>query len=78
VFRTGTHISVFGRYEYHKWRRTLYVTVYLMRVTSVEDDWQEAAIRSRSWAHAAEARQLLVRANQRQMLEAAVARPSGE
>ena len=48
-----------GSYTYHKWDTDLEVTVYLLQVTAVGEDWPEAAVRQRRWATADEARQLL-------------------
>jgi len=50
-----------GEYEYHKWGASLLVTVYLMQVTDVDDDWEEARWRQRRWCSAGEARSLIDR-----------------
>jgi phosphohistidine phosphatase len=44
-----------GQFEYSKWGCDLTVEVYLMRVTSADDRWPEAAWRRRCWWPAAEA-----------------------
>jgi 8-oxo-dGTP pyrophosphatase MutT (NUDIX family) len=44
-----------GEYRYQKWGTDLDVTVYLMEVTKVDDDWQEAGIRERAWLSPAQA-----------------------
>jgi 8-oxo-dGTP pyrophosphatase MutT (NUDIX family) len=38
-----------GTYLYDKWGGTCHVTVYLMRVTEVADDWPERPTRQRRW-----------------------------
>lgn len=49
-----------GVYRYKKWGTDLEVAVYLMRVESAADDWQEAGQRDRRWANAQETSQLIV------------------
>jgi 8-oxo-dGTP pyrophosphatase MutT (NUDIX family) len=44
-----------GEYRYQKWGTDLDVTVYLMVVDSVDDEWQEAEMRKREWVNADEA-----------------------
>ncbi len=48
-----------GTYEYAKWGTKLDVTVVLMEVTEVDDDWPEANIRKRKWATASQTAVLL-------------------
>jgi 8-oxo-dGTP pyrophosphatase MutT (NUDIX family) len=38
-----------GTFLYDKWGGTCHVTVFLMRVTEVYDDWPERAVRRRCW-----------------------------
>jgi len=38
-----------GSYLYDKWGGTCHVTVYVMRVTEVHDDWPEKSLRQRAW-----------------------------
>ena len=38
-----------GTYLYEKLGRTHYVTVYILQVTGVADEWPEKGIRERSW-----------------------------
>jgi len=38
-----------GSYFYEKYGGTCHVTVYLLHVTAVHDDWPEAALRKRAW-----------------------------
>jgi 8-oxo-dGTP pyrophosphatase MutT (NUDIX family) len=38
-----------GEYRYQKWGTDLDVTVFLMEVDQVDDDWQEAELRQREW-----------------------------
>lgn len=63
-----------GDYEYAKWGTNLTVCVYLMSVTAVDEDWQEAAIRQRQWCDADTARELVGRDELRELLEVAVGR----
>ncbi len=63
-----------GQYEYHKWGTALLVTAFLMEVTAVEDDWQEADLRQRIWCPADQARAALSRDELRDVLDAAVRR----
>ncbi|HUT89903.1 MAG TPA: NUDIX domain-containing protein [Thermoguttaceae bacterium] len=63
-----------GQYQYHKWGTTLLVTVYLMEVTGVEDEWEEAELRERVWRRADEARAAVGRTELRRLLDAAVER----
>jgi 8-oxo-dGTP pyrophosphatase MutT (NUDIX family) len=44
-----------GEYRYQKWGTELEVTVFLMEVDAVDDDWQEAGMRQREWVDADEA-----------------------
>jgi 8-oxo-dGTP pyrophosphatase MutT (NUDIX family) len=44
-----------GEYRYQKWGTDLDVTVYLMEVETVDNNWQEAALRKREWIGADEA-----------------------
>jgi 8-oxo-dGTP pyrophosphatase MutT (NUDIX family) len=48
-----------GNYETAKWGTTLDVTVVLMEVSEVDDDWLEANIRKRQWASASKTAKLL-------------------
>ena len=63
-----------GQYQYHKWGTTLRVTVYLMEVTGVEDEWEEAELRQRVWRRADEARAAVSRTELRRLLDAAAER----
>ena len=60
-----------GEYEYSKWGTELVVTVYLMRVTAADDDWEEAQVRKRRWCGADEARAAIGRGEIGRMLDAA-------
>jgi 8-oxo-dGTP pyrophosphatase MutT (NUDIX family) len=55
-----------GCFRYKKWGSSLDVTVYLMKVSAVADQWEEMDLRKRCWCGAAEARKKL---NQNQWLE---------
>jgi 8-oxo-dGTP pyrophosphatase MutT (NUDIX family) len=48
-----------GSYQYEKWGERLDVEVFVMRVQSAADDWQESAQRERRWAGLEEAMQLI-------------------
>jgi phosphohistidine phosphatase len=61
-----------GQYEYRKWGTALLVTVYLMQVTAVDDDWDEAEVRERRWCPAGKARAVLRRNELRELLDAAL------
>jgi len=63
-----------GEYLYQKWGTTLQVTVFLMRVTAEDDDWDEADLRRRCWCGAEQARTLIERPTLQQLLEAAISR----
>jgi 8-oxo-dGTP pyrophosphatase MutT (NUDIX family) len=63
-----------GQYEYAKWGATLSVTVVLMSVTEVQDQWLEAALRRRAWCSVDEARERIANLDQRRLLDAAIQR----
>ena len=63
-----------GEYSYVKRDVRLDVTVFLMRVTKIEKRWPERRVRQRRFCSASEARLLLATAEQRQLLDAALAR----
>lgn len=63
-----------GEYNYVKRDVRLNVTVFLMRVTKVEKRWPERRVRERQFFPANEARELLATAEQRKLLDAALAR----
>jgi len=48
-----------GTYQYQKYGGTCLVTVFLMHVTEVLDDWPERSIRTRVWLSPEEAIDLL-------------------
>ena len=48
-----------GSYLYAKWGGTCHVTVFLMQVTEVAEDWPERSVRQRRWVSVAEALQML-------------------
>jgi 8-oxo-dGTP pyrophosphatase MutT (NUDIX family) len=49
------HPEPVGSYFYDKWDRTLHVTVFLMQVTHVAEEWPEHLLRSRLWLKPEEA-----------------------
>lgn len=63
-----------GSYEYRKWDSDLQVTVFLMRVTRADDEWDEDEYRHRRWCHEENARKLLGRDDLLGLLDAAVQR----
>ncbi|MBN1910271.1 MAG: NUDIX hydrolase [Pirellulales bacterium] len=63
-----------GQYAYKKWGTSLEVTALLMRVTSVEDVWDESDLRRRVWHPAPSAQTALERPILRELLDAAVQR----
>jgi 8-oxo-dGTP pyrophosphatase MutT (NUDIX family) len=56
-----------GQFEYEKWERVLPVTVYLMEVTRIDDDWQEPW-RERAWVSLDEAIDLVHRSELKKVL----------
>lgn len=66
-----------GHYEYAKWGCALRVTVVVMRVTEVLDEWLEAGLRKREWCSSEEALARLANADQRRLLELAIQRLAG-
>lgn len=60
-----------GHYDYEKWGRTRRVSVYLLQVSELEEDWDEAAYRRRQWCRFKQACDLLHLDGQRQLLEMA-------
>jgi len=63
-----------GSYTYRKWGSELLVTVFLMRVTRVNDEWLEADLRERCWCRAESARDKMDNQALRELLDAAMAR----
>lgn len=63
-----------GQYEYRKWGTVLLVTVYLMQVTAVDDEWEEADLRQRRWCRAEKARAALRRGELRELLDTSLER----
>lgn len=63
-----------GKYAYSKWNKSYEVTLWLMEVAEVHDQWQEADRRQRHWASPEESKELIARPELRQMLDVALAR----
>lgn len=63
-----------GRYRYRKWKTALTVTVYLMRVTQVDAQWPEAALRDRRWCRGSKARRIIRRESLCTLLDKALQR----
>jgi 8-oxo-dGTP pyrophosphatase MutT (NUDIX family) len=66
--------SPLGNYRYEKWGLLLEVTVYLMWVERVVEEWPEKSLRRRRWMSWDEARQRLNREEFRRFLQEAQAR----
>ena len=58
-----------GTYFYEKWGSTCRVTVFVMHVTEVADDWPERELRRRSWLEPARAVARIKDAGLRELLE---------
>jgi 8-oxo-dGTP pyrophosphatase MutT (NUDIX family) len=57
---TGTLIGdPIGTYDYEKWKGPLTVSVFVMEVQDEHDEWDEMAVRERSWHSPKEAEELL-------------------
>ena len=57
-----------GRYRYRKWGGMCTVTVFVMDVTEVLDDWPEASSRRRRWVAAPDAARLLSRSGLKRLV----------
>jgi 8-oxo-dGTP pyrophosphatase MutT (NUDIX family) len=57
-----------GTYCYEKWDSTCRVTVFLMRVTRVAEDWPEQGMRRRSWVRPDRAVELVENPDLRKVL----------
>ena len=65
-----------GEYSYRKWSMDLRVIVFLMRVTTVADTWDEMSFRSRRWVAPSEALELVARHPPAELLERGLRRLS--
>ena len=63
-----------GSYVYEKWGRPCHVTVFVMQVTHVADEWPEKQVRQRAWVSLAEALARIEDAGLRDVLRAALAK----
>jgi len=63
-----------GTYRYRKWGTELIVCVYLMQVTTADDEWEESRWRERVWCSADDARAIICRDEVRDLVDAAVER----
>jgi 8-oxo-dGTP pyrophosphatase MutT (NUDIX family) len=61
-----------GSYLYDKWGGTCHVTVFLMQVTEVAEDWPERSVRQRRWVSPEEAIALLGDEGLREVVRAAL------
>jgi len=64
-----------GQYRYEKWGGICEVSVFLMQVTEVLEDWPERAVRRRRWLNVAEAPDWLGNDDLRALVRAALAEP---
>jgi 8-oxo-dGTP pyrophosphatase MutT (NUDIX family) len=64
-----------GSYVYEKFNRQHHVTVFLMRVAEVADDWPEKAFRQRCWLKPAQAVRRIEENTLREILESTLAAP---
>ena len=63
-----------GRFVYQKWGTSLDVTVFLMKVSTDDDEWDEMELRKRVWCGEDETRKKLYRGEYQELLNAAVKR----
>jgi 8-oxo-dGTP pyrophosphatase MutT (NUDIX family) len=61
-----------GTYLYDKWGGTCHVTVFVMDVTDVAEDWPERTVRQRRWVDPAEALGLIDDRGLREIIRSAV------
>lgn len=66
-----------GEYTYMKWGKELQVSVLLMEVQSMEDDWPEAELRVRAWLTPKKARRRVAKKEQRKLMKLAIKRLAG-
>jgi 8-oxo-dGTP pyrophosphatase MutT (NUDIX family) len=62
-----------GNYQYRKWGKTCQVSVYLMEVGEVADDWPERSQRQRRWLRPSEALALIIDPGLQQVIRKAFA-----
>jgi 8-oxo-dGTP pyrophosphatase MutT (NUDIX family) len=62
-----------GSYFYEKWGNTCHVTVFLMQVTDVAEEWPERSLRQRRWLRPEEALQRIEDRGLRDLLRNVVA-----
>lgn len=65
-----------GRFIYEKWGTSLEVTVYLMKVSSEADEWDEMDVRKRTWCNEEKALERLHRQEYQELLGTAIKRIS--
>jgi 8-oxo-dGTP pyrophosphatase MutT (NUDIX family) len=63
-----------GTYEYKKWGGTCTVTVYLLEVEKVSDDWPESKMRRRRWMSIGQAAKVIADAEVGEIIREAKAR----
>ena len=65
-----------GRFVYEKWGSSLEVTVFLMKVSKVADEWEEMQLRKRTWCNEEKALERLHRQEYQELLAVALKRIS--
>ena len=63
-----------GSYDYEKWGFELTVSIFLMEVSEVEDEWEESRFRERSWESVETAFDMLRKHPVRPLLDTAATR----
>jgi 8-oxo-dGTP pyrophosphatase MutT (NUDIX family) len=63
-----------GTYEYEKWGGNCTVTVYLLEVEKVSDDWPESKMRRRRWMSIGEAAKVVADSDIGDLIREAVTR----
>jgi 8-oxo-dGTP pyrophosphatase MutT (NUDIX family) len=61
-----------GTYLYEKFGSTYHVTVFLLRVTDVAEDWPERTVRERAWVNVKQALERLEDEGLREILRSAI------
>jgi 8-oxo-dGTP pyrophosphatase MutT (NUDIX family) len=68
------HPEPVGSYLYEKWGGTHFVTVFVMEVNEVADDWPERQIRQREWMSAPDAMERIIDEGLRDIVRAVAER----
>lgn len=74
----GLHGEIVGKpigdFRYEKWGAKLVVTMYLMEVSTCDDQWAESNLREREWLSPEDAIRRIDRTNLKQLLAKAIQR----